>query len=454
MTFADVVRRLSLAPTFPEAALRAAMSHAEDVAAHIAPLAQRAAAGRWLTPGESSILLYGLHVVAAAREDAFWPVWRELCAQNGVLHEDVFGDDMSFVAAAMSLSLGAARTDELANLAARSDIGESARFGIVQALCRLTCEGRFGRDRLIGLIDALATGGREDQWIAAQAIVDSGIAERRDLVEKLWDGPAFENDRPRDRDDYREEFARNISAPADLGRFDDMWIAAPEDPVQMMSWLQRRMSKYSQPKGAESLAADEVQFLEDVFASVEPPGMSFEEFDGFLHALVIGPDLIMPSQFLPEVWGEGPVFDDRAQGERAYRLIMQHWNRIAAATRGGGFPELWLIRPADKPIGQTWGRGFERGVELRQASWLRLWSALEEATDLLDLARNDLDESLREEILWFVGSTLRDIAAFWMEQQKPSVPLKTAKVGRNELCPCGSGKKWKKCCGAASGALH
>jgi preprotein translocase subunit SecA len=24
------------------------------------------------------------------------------------------------------------------------------------------------------------------------------------------------------------------------------------------------------------------------------------------------------------------------------------------------------------------------------------------------------------------------------------------KVGRNEPCPCGSGKKYKKCCGAAS----
>lgn len=26
--------------------------------------------------------------------------------------------------------------------------------------------------------------------------------------------------------------------------------------------------------------------------------------------------------------------------------------------------------------------------------------------------------------------------------------MKTAKVGRNEPCPCGSGKKFKKCCGA------
>ncbi|RKZ12974.1 hypothetical protein DRQ53_14025, partial [bacterium] len=26
------------------------------------------------------------------------------------------------------------------------------------------------------------------------------------------------------------------------------------------------------------------------------------------------------------------------------------------------------------------------------------------------------------------------------------------KVGRNDLCPCGSGKKYKKCCGKAAGA--
>ena len=28
--------------------------------------------------------------------------------------------------------------------------------------------------------------------------------------------------------------------------------------------------------------------------------------------------------------------------------------------------------------------------------------------------------------------------------------LKSAKVGRNEKCPCGSGKKFKRCCGHAA----
>ena len=35
-------------------------------------------------------------------------------------------------------------------------------------------------------------------------------------------------------------------------------------------------------------------------------------------------------------------------------------------------------------------------------------------------------------------------------KQKPA-PARTTKVGRNDLCPCGSGKKYKKCCGAAQG---
>jgi preprotein translocase subunit SecA len=32
------------------------------------------------------------------------------------------------------------------------------------------------------------------------------------------------------------------------------------------------------------------------------------------------------------------------------------------------------------------------------------------------------------------------------EKQKP-MAVSSRKIGRNELCPCGSGKKYKKCCG-------
>ena len=34
------------------------------------------------------------------------------------------------------------------------------------------------------------------------------------------------------------------------------------------------------------------------------------------------------------------------------------------------------------------------------------------------------------------------------ERRKEPVRRKDEKIGRNDPCPCGSGKKYKKCCGA------
>ena len=44
---------------------------------------------------------------------------------------------------------------------------------------------------------------------------------------------------------------------------------------------------------------------------------------------------------------------------------------------------------------------------------------------------------------------LRKIANLRAARPRPSTsePLRRAKVGRNEPCPCGSGKKFKRCCG-------
>ena len=35
----------------------------------------------------------------------------------------------------------------------------------------------------------------------------------------------------------------------------------------------------------------------------------------------------------------------------------------------------------------------------------------------------------------------------YLEQKKSGTIIKGAKIGRNDPCPCGSGKKYKKCCG-------
>ncbi len=45
--------------------------------------------------------------------------------------------------------------------------------------------------------------------------------------------------------------------------------------------------------------------------------------------------------------------------------------------------------------------------------------------------------------------TDEELEEFYKEQKKSRTVVNTeAKVGRNDPCPCGSGKKYKKCCGA------
>ena len=92
-----------------------------------------------------------------------------------------------------------------------------------------------------------------------------------------------------------------------------------------------------------------------------------------------------------------------------------------------------------------------------QAEWLGL-----EVVDRIDGQATD-DSGVVEfkaryrlegaEYLHHERATFKRIDGRWyyqdgeMIKQKPVV-RETPKVGRNEPCPCGSGKKFKKCCGA------
>lgn len=50
---------------------------------------------------------------------------------------------------------------------------------------------------------------------------------------------------------------------------------------------------------------------------------------------------------------------------------------------------------------------------------------------------NDISQDISKQITDIFGINTR-------EKQKPTI--KTKKIGRNELCSCGSNKKFKKCC--------
>ena len=75
------------------------------------------------------------------------------------------------------------------------------------------------------------------------------------------------------------------------------------------------------------LTDDELDKLDALLLAipVDRDGMLLSEFDGFCAGLIVSPDMIMPSEWLPLVWGPGDApFDDLPDLRVATNLITKH----------------------------------------------------------------------------------------------------------------------------------
>ncbi len=66
-------------------------------------------------------------------------------------------------------------------------------------------------------------------------------------------------------------------------------------------------------------------------ASSAAPAMTMRplELEGYLTGLVVAPDLIPPSLWIPYLWGDDePVFDNTEQMQAALDSVMGHYNAI------------------------------------------------------------------------------------------------------------------------------
>jgi uncharacterized protein len=202
-----------------------------------------------------------------------------------------------------------------------------------------------------------------------------------------------------------------------------------------------------------------------------PQAMSLETLDGFFCALAVGPETVMPSEYLPVVWGgelpDGNAFASLDDANATLSLLMRHWNSILTELETDGVYGPLLDAPDQRGVpGRNWARGFMRGVGLRKSGWSEMFGSDEEAQLLtIPLVAGEMDdqwpkEPLSEEkreqlVMWMAAGVVRSYRHFRVHRQaaarapssdqtyRRSVP----KVGRNDPCPCRSGKKFKLCCG-------
>ena len=276
------------------------------------------------------------------------------------------------------------------------------------------------------------------------------------------------------------------SFPSDREALDEVLKTIDEDGIDSLIGPPAGAQK---PTGLnQPLSRAELNELDEFLAdaSIEDTSMDVSTLEGFLTAIVIGPLPVHPPEWLPWVWDihEGQAeakFENREQANRIMLLLMRHYNTVVHA---------FLDDPASfEPVFQfrnqwgaaEWCEGFLLGFQFSDEAWSLL--AVGQPTWFTPFLRLGTDDGIRmtrklgDAERWMNEITLSvvKIHAYWKDKrvnqpggvvqheyrlggQKEVAPVVRGgpKVGRNDPCPCGSGRKFKKCCGAgdAPAALH
>src|ERR1700692_891870 len=89
--------------------------------------------------------------------------------------------------------------------------------------------------------------------------------------------------------------------------------------------------------------------------------MGLSDLDGFLTGIVVGPEPIMPSEWLPVIWGdEEPEFASDAQAETIISLIMGRYNEIVTGLNSDPerFEPIFWKKPTGEAVVMDWAAGF------------------------------------------------------------------------------------------------
>ena len=191
--------------------------------------------------------------------------------------------------------------------------------------------------------------------------------------------------------------------------------------------------------------------------------MRCDEVQGFMMALLSGPDALNPTNWLPEILGEESLFDAKERTE-IERLVMAMAADMRMKLNEKILPDLWFYEDeAGNPDFYTWCNAYLYALDIVPTDWFEAVDQ-EEFEDLFypimalggiyDEEENGevilhLNEKQLTQLESDLSHVLLDIFWYWQAiiNKPQTVRREGEKVGRNDPCPCGSGKKYKACCG-------
>jgi len=185
---------------------------------------------------------------------------------------------------------------------------------------------------------------------------------------------------------------------------------------------------------------------------------------GLLAAVVSAPSPIPQEKWLPEVLGEGHLFTDEEERNEISGLLARFAEDTARQlNEGEGFD--FILYGEDEDLA-AWADGYLSGVDLAEPAWdastdaedidTMLFPFLALTGDAKEMAleageawmTEAEEKEMLEEVREGLANHLIDIRQHWFDKSiPPTVKREGPKVGRNDPCPCGSGKKYKSCHG-------
>ncbi len=218
------------------------------------------------------------------------------------------------------------------------------------------------------------------------------------------------------------------------------------------------------------LTDEMIEELDEFLISDNAPedGLLLSDLDGFLTGIVVGPELIMPSEWMPVIWGGGePEFNNDEHAERIIGIIMARYNQIILhlSDEQRLFTPIVYGSPDGSVIIGDWAAGFMDALGLRVGAWRPLLNdedagylmmpflalTSEADAEIMFQGMKKQTSEIIQEISESLPDIIKQIHDYWKGQRGTTTGnTRTfgSKVGRNEPCPCGSGRKYKRCCGA------
>jgi yecA family protein len=493
---AEVIQDLEKAQGRCDAALQRAVPYAAAIAPTVIETVEKAANRVYLLPMQQNLLYWGIHILAAGRRtELYRPLLRLVQLEDREYLDDIFGDSITETLKRVVISVFDGDTEALLLTIADRSTESYVRWGLLAALARLTFDGAIARTTTLSFLDrfereSLAEPG-DPAWEGWQeAVIYLRFEELHERVRQAWgDGRIPEG--ISDQAFWERQIAIVAALPpGDPGVFDKEGFAPITDPVEVLRWvptdaeIAARQGPQAQnlygldPRAGVALDEGEQYWLAGFLGSRHVPitAMNLEQIDGYFCALSVCPGIATPEEYAPSLWNydaeidAAPDYDSEAQAEHVENLLTRHFKAIAHRLEFG-HPHQPIIEDGDdEDQGRDWCAGFVRGVALRAPQWGTRQREDEDTDNLVNavftvaVGPSDDDRDLwtpRLQSAFFdrLPVIMLTVHHAWRgldvpDYGKRGAPRTGRKIGRNEPCPCGSGKKFKRCCGSPTASVH